>query len=366
MFTKKNKSQKNIFFMNLALMQAKKILGNTSTNPAVGAVYVKNNQILAAAHTSHKGRPHAEQNIFSSLKSKISGADLYLTLEPCSHYGKTSPCTNLIIRNKVKKVYFSILDPDKRSFNKSRNILNKYKVKTNVGLLNSQTKDFYKSYLRYKNEKLPYVNCKMAISKDYFTINKKNKWITNDYSRSRGHLIRSQHDCIITSCRTIINDNPNLNCRISGLENRSPGVIILDKNLNIPIKSNVIKNAKKNFTLIFFNKFNKKKIVLLKKKNVKIYYMPLHNNNFNLKNILIKIRKFGFSRVFIESGINLISNFLKYNLIDNFYLFISNKKIGLNGQHSFNKINNNFLLHKKCTNEKVNLFGDKLAIYKLK
>ena len=87
--------------MNLALMQAQKILGNTSTNPAVGAIIVKNNQILAAAHTSHKGRPHAEQIIFSSLKKKISGADLYLTLEPCSHHGKTPPCTNLIIRNKV-------------------------------------------------------------------------------------------------------------------------------------------------------------------------------------------------------------------------------------------------------------------------
>ena len=352
--------------MNLALMQARKVLGNTSTNPAVGAIIVKNKQILAAAHTSFKGRPHAEHNVFSSLKKKIYGADLYLTLEPCSHQGKTPPCTNLIIRNKIKNVYFSILDPDKRSFNRSRNILNKCKIKTNVGLLNSKTKDFYKSYIQYKNENLPYVNCKMAVSKDFFTINKKNKWITNDYSRSRGHLLRSQHDCIVSTSKTIVDDNPNLNCRIEGLENRSPGIIILDKDLKIPIKSNVIKNAKKNFTVIFFNKLNKKKILLLKKNNVKTYYMPLHNNNFNLKNILIKIRKLGFSRVFIESGVNLISNFLKFNLIDNFYLFISNKKIGLNGKHSFNKIKNSFLLHKKCTNEKVNLFGDKLEIYKLK
>ena len=135
--------------MNLALMQAKKILGNTGTNPAVGAVIVKNNQVQSAAHTSFNGRPHAERNAIDLFKKEPIGCDLYVTLEPCSNYGITSPCTSLIIKKKFKRVYFSIPDPDIKSYKKAKKEFTKYNIKTNIGLLNSKV-NFW--FLRSTNE----------------------------------------------------------------------------------------------------------------------------------------------------------------------------------------------------------------------
>ena len=179
--------------------------------------------------------------------------------------------------------------------------------------------------------------------------------------------MRSMNDCILTSFKTVAHDNPFLTCRINGLEDRSPYRVILDKNLKSPIKSNIIKISKNNKTIVFYNKFNEKKIKLLKKFKVKLIRFPLSNNgNFDLYQILYKIKVLGFSRVFIESGLDLTTNFLTNGLIDEFNLFISNKKLKKNGAKSFKKSMNLFLKNKKSTIKKINLFGDRLIAYKLK
>ena len=258
MFTNQNNYQKHIFFMKLALLQAKKVLGNTKLNPAVGCVITRNNSLIGVGSTSLNGRPHAEDNAINFSKVDLNNSNLYVTLEPCSHLGKTPPCVKMIIKNKIKKVFFSVKDPDLRSFNKSSKILNKEKISVNIGISSNEIKDFYRSYFRYKKKKLPFVTCKLAISKDFFTINRKNKWITNLYSRSRVHLMRSNHDCVMTSSETVINDNPLLTCRINGLEKRSPSRIILDRKLRIPINSKIIKKDGIYSTIIFHNKVNKR------------------------------------------------------------------------------------------------------------
>ena len=188
---------------------------------------------------------------------------------------------------------------------------------------------FYRSYTRSKKNILPFVTCKLAVSKDYFTINKKKKWITNKYSRGRVHLMRSKHDCIITSSQTIIKDNPILDCRINGLENRSPIKVIIDSKLKIPINSKIIKKLKGNKIIIFYNLNKKKKIKTLKNLHIRLLKMPVNmNGNFNLEIILSKLKKLGFSRVFLEAGRKLSISFFKDNLIDDFKLFISGKKLG--------------------------------------
>ena len=246
-------------------------------------------------------------------------------------YGKTSPCVNKIIKNKIKKVFFSINDPDKRSFNKSSIKFKKNKILVKKNIIKNEVNNFYKSYLKFKGDHLPFVTAKMAVSKDFFTNNKKKKWITNIFSRSRVHLLRGKHDCILTSARTIIKDNPRFTCRICGLEKNSPPLIVLDKNLMIPLSSKIIISARKNQTIIFFNKINEKKIKILKKLKVKIIRVPLSKDgDFNLKTILKKIKFLGFSRIFLESGLNLTTSFLKMSLIDDFKLFISSNKIGKN------------------------------------
>ena len=366
MFTNQNKFSRHSYFMKLALEHAKKNLGNTKTNPSVGCVIVKNNKVISAGNTGLQGIPHAE---FQALKStnKISNSDLYITLEPCSHYGKTPPCVNKIINNKIKKVFFSVHDPDIRSFNKSSNILKKKGIKVNKGVNYKEVKDFYRSYFLFKEKKIPFVTLKLAVSKDLKTINKKKRWITNVHSRSRVHLMRSMHDCIITSSQTIIKDNPILNCRIEGLESSNPTKVILDKNLKIPLNSNIFNKKKNNKIIIFNNNFNKKKIKNLRKKNIKLVKISLNSKNeLNLKETLKEISKLGFSRVFLECGETLATSFMKENLVNDFNLFISKKKVGKLGSGSIKKYFNTFLKSKKSATIKVNLYGEKLISYKIK
>jgi len=292
---------------------------------------------------------------------------LYVTLEPCSNYGKTSPCVNLIIKKKLKKVYFSLKDPDLKSFNKS---IKKFKgngILVNTGILLSRVNYFYRSYHRFKKKLFPFVTCKLAVSRDLYSISIKKRWITNLYSRKRGHLIRSNHDCILTSSKTVIDDNPMLTCRINGLNDQSPARIILDSKLKIPLKSNVIKNASKFKTIIFYNKYKKNKINKLKKLNISLFKISLNiKGGIDLKKALVKTKKLGFSRILLESGITLTTDFLKEKLVDDFKLFISSKNLKKNGKGNIKKYFKSFLKGKMNEIERVNLFGDKLLSYKIK
>ena len=347
-------------------MQAQRNLGNTKENPAVGCVIVKNDCIISAGCTGINGRPHAEQNAITYSKNDIKNSDLYVTLEPCSHYGKTPPCVKTIIRNKIKKVFFSLKDPDPRSYNKSTNELKKNKVVVQNGILVSDIKNFYKSYFKYKGNILPFVTAKMAISKDFYTNSMKKKWITNKFSRGRVHLMRSNHDCILTSVNTIIIDNPRFTCRIHGLEDNSPSRIILDKRLKIHITSNIVRSANKYRTIIFFNKIDQKKINVLKNLKIELVKIPLsEDGNFDLKYILMKVKILGFSRIFLESGLNLTTNFLNEGLINDFYLFLSHKKLGNIGRNSFKSNMKILKKSKKFFEEKVNLLGDRLITYRI-
>ena len=348
-------------------MQAQRSLGNTKQNPSVGCVIVKNSSIVGTGFTSFGGTPHAEVNAIKSAKKNASNSDLFVTLEPCSHYAKTPPCTKYIIQNKIKKVFFSINDPDSRSFNKSSKKLRKNGIFVNKGAFRKEINFFYRSYLKFKKKNLPFVTSKLAISKDFYTISKNNEWITNKFSRGRVHLLRSYHDCIMTSSETIINDNPQLTCRINGLNNRSPSRIVLDNKLKISINSKIVKESSIFHTIVFYNKNNKQKIKLLKKLNVKLYKISLDKDGkLDLIKLLFKTKKLGFSRVFLESGIRLTTSFLKRDLIDDFKLFISSKNLGKSGSGNIKKYLRFFLKNKKKVIEKVNLYGEKLISYKLK
>ena len=143
MFTNQNKNQESSYFMRLALQQARISLGNTKENPAVGCVIVKNNHLISVGHTSVNGRPHAEQNAINCSKISPQNSELYVTLEPCSHFGETPPCVKSIIKSKVKKVFFSISDPDPRSFNKCSLALERRGIAVNNKVLKNEIKFFY-------------------------------------------------------------------------------------------------------------------------------------------------------------------------------------------------------------------------------
>ena len=217
-------------FMSFAINLAKNQSGLTGTNPSVGCVIVKNKKIISYGATNINGRPHAETIALNKIKRNCVGADLYVSLEPCSHYGKTKPCVNAIIQSKIKKVNYSIEDLDSRSYNKSKKILNSNNIITSSGLLRNEAKNLYKIYNYVKNNKKPFIIGKIACSSDFFILKNKTQ-ITNEHSQRVSHLLRYKSQGILTSYKTINNDNPKLNCRLNGLEKFSPKILIIDKDL---------------------------------------------------------------------------------------------------------------------------------------
>jgi len=322
---KNNTNQKHKFFMNLAYNQAGRVLGNSGENPAVGCVIVKNNILISLAHTNFNGRPHAERIALSSKKINFKDSVLYSTLEPCSHHGKTLPCTDIIKKQNIKSVFFSTFDPDRRSFGKAKKELAKNNIKTFKNLCKSVGKNFYRDFYIRKKTKNIFISSKLATSKDLFISDKHKKWITNDYSRDRVHLLRGSHDCILTTSKTILKDNSMLDCRIDGLQEHSPKRFIIDKNLSIPLTSKIITTANKIKTYIFHNSNNNFRLKKLNQLQVKTIKIDFKNNHLDFDKIIFFLRKKGFYRVFVEAGIEFNNFLLENNYINDFYHFYSDK-----------------------------------------
>ncbi len=230
---KRNKPK--LEYLKLAFELAKINIGSTKSNPSVGCVVERNGSVISTGFTSVSGRPHAEYNALNK-NIDFKNSNIYVTLEPCSHFGKTPPCTNLISKKGVQNVFYSLDDFDKRSKNKSKKKLSKKNIKVVKNLLKKEGTHFYKSYNKLKSLSIPLIDAKIAFSKDYFTKNLKQKWITSNKSRNLVHLLRSQYDAIISTSKSINEDNSLLDCRIEGLKNKSPDLIIIDRNLKIKKK----------------------------------------------------------------------------------------------------------------------------------
>ena len=343
------------YYLNLAFQIAEKNLGNTKLNPSVGCVVVKNGSIISSGVTSINGRPHSEFNALNSLKNS-SGASLYTTLEPCSHYGKTPPCVDIIIKKKIKKVFYAFEDPDDRSFKRAKKILNNRGVQCKL-IKSKRYVNFYNSYYINKKKNLPYVTSKIAISKDCHTINRKKNWITNESSRRITHLIRHKHDCIMSTSKSINSDNSLLNCRINGLNQNKPDLFILDLNLRLKKNLTLYKLLKNRKTYLITSYKNKKVSFFYKKKGFRIIYIKSLMNKIDFLSVLKRIYKMGYSRMLIESGLTFL-NFLLLNRITNeLYIFKSNTQLGKKGRNNSTTKHLKKISLKKVT---INLNGDKL------
>jgi diaminohydroxyphosphoribosylaminopyrimidine deaminase / 5-amino-6-(5-phosphoribosylamino)uracil reductase len=344
------------YYLDLAFEKAKKNLGKTKLNPSVGTVIVKNNAVISSAVTTLNGRPHAEYNALKKIKN-CEGASLYSTLEPCTHYGLTPPCVNMIIKKKIKYVYYCFNDPDLRTFKKAKIILKRKKIITKQ-IKSINFKRFYDSYFFNKKFKLPFISSKIAISKDYYSINKKSKWITNKNSQKITHLLRSENDCIFSTSKSINKDNSLLNCRIKGLNNLKPDLFIIDLNLNLKKNLSIIDTAKKRKIFLITKKDNVKKVKFFKNKGFRIILIKSLNSKKDFKKLFKYIYQLGYCRAFFETGLTFLNKLLNFELLNILYVFQSNimlRKNGLNNSsaHYLKKIK----LKKKI---KINLFNDNL------
>ena len=343
------------YYIDLAFQIAEKNLGQTSLNPSVGTIIVKDNTVISSAVTSFNGRPHSEFNALNNLKD-CKGASLYTTLEPCTHYGKSPPCVNVIIKKKIKNVFYAFEDPDIRTFKKAKKILTQKGIKTKL-IQTKKYNSFYRSYFVNKKLSIPFISGKIAISKDYLTINKKNKWITNQQSRNLVHLFRSRYDCILSTSKSINYDNSLLNCRINGLNNNKPDLFIIDLKLKLKKKLFLNSYLKVRKTFIITSTKNFNRTLAYKKLGYKIIYIDrlIDKKDFNL--LYKKIYKMGYSRILIETGLTFLNNLIKNKIIHELYIFKSNQKLGKKGK------NNDTSNYIKKINPKlltINLNGDNL------
>ena len=281
MSTKKDKfSNKDKIYMKLALNLARARHGHTGINPSVGCVIVKNDEIISIGQTNHNGRPHAEYNAINNSNENLEGSKMYVTLEPCNHYGKTPPCTNLIIKKKIKEVVYSINDIDKKVKGKSLKILKSKNIIVKKGLLKNDVSNFYSTYFFNRKKRLPFVTCKIATSKNNLIYNNKSERITDKHSDKFTHFLRFKNDSIMISYKTLNKDNPKLNCRLSGLEKFSPKRIILDNYLKTRTNSYIFKTANRKNTIIFYKQADKPRVTIFKKKGIKLVKSNLINNGY--------------------------------------------------------------------------------------
>ncbi len=345
--------KKDKYYLKLANNLAQNSYGYTGPNPSVGAVLVKDDEVISFGSTHSSGRPHAEVNALKNLnKKQKKNSTIYISLEPCTHFGKSPPCVNLIIKSQIDKVVYSLNDIDERTADKSYKILKSKKIKVKKNLYKNLEKSIYKNYFLAKRKKKPYVYGKLAISKDFFSKSKKKFYITNEQSLRTVHMIRSKVNCILTTSKTINADNPRLNCRTYGLENFSPKIAIIDKNLKINTKSFLIKNAKKNKTFLFYNKKNMNKIDFLKSKNVVVIFTPILDNNLDFNFILKYLFENEILSILVEGGKTITESLIKKDFLNEFYLFISNKCLKKNGTLQMKNIKK--YLSRKFNNIKFN------------
>ncbi len=337
MSTKKDKfSSKDKKYMKLALNLASARKGLTGDNPSVGCLIIKNDKIVSIGQTGFDGRPHAEHNAINNSLEKLKGSKMYVTLEPCNHYGKTPPCTNSIIKSGISEIIYGMDDIDQKVRGKSFRILSSKKIKVKKGLLKSEAKDLYDSYIINRNKKLPYVTGKIAVSCNKLIYSRGVRRITDKSSDKLTHYLRYKNDSIMISSKTLNIDNPKLNCRLRGFEKYSPKRVILDKYLEIKLNSYIFKSVKKNNTIIFYNSSNNPKIQTLKKKGVILIKSKLDNKElFDLRIVLKKLYTLGTRNLLVEGGDKISMNFIKNRLFDKFYLFKSPKKLSTNRKHKF-------------------------------
>ena len=368
MSTRKNKfSTQDKKYMSLALSLASARQGLTGINPSVGCVIIKDDEIISIGQTGYGGTPHAEYNAIKNSNINLTGSTMYVTLEPCNHYGKTPPCTNLIIRNKIKKVFYSIEDIDKKVKGKSFKILKSKKIIVNKNLLNVDIKKFYKPYFFNRNYKIPYVTGKIAISKNNLIYSKGSKRITDIHSDRFTHFLRYKNDSIMISYKTLNKDNPKLDCRLEGLGKFSPKRVILDKNLKTDINTYIFKTADINNTVIFYNKAENKKILKFKKKGIQLIKSDLLKNDyFDMRLILKKLYKLGSRNLLVEGGNDLSKSIINNKLFNQFYLFRSSKNLSKFVPHKdfsfFKDLTLKYRIKKKINTQ---LGKDSITLYKI-
>jgi len=318
----------HIDYMNIAMELALKAKGRTSPNPLVGAILVKGGKIIARGFHRRCGADHAEAVAIKKVGRLAKGAALYVTLEPCSHSGRTPPCTDLIIKSGIQRIFIGMKDPNPLMNGKSIQLLRKAGLEVKVGFREKELRKVNESFFKYIQHALPFVVAKCAQTLDgkIATAGGQSKWITTKEARSYGHRLRDGFDAILVGINTVLKDNPFLNP-----EGKSKRIkkIILDTRLQLSLKANVFKDVQPGDVIVATTtKADKVKLDLLNRKNVQVMVCPTYDNRVDLQWLFKELAKMEITSILIEGGATMIGAALKEKLVDKMMVFVAPKIMG--------------------------------------
>ena len=325
-------------YMRMAIELAKKGAGAVNPNPMVGAVVVKNGEVIGRGYHKFFGGPHAEVYALEEAGEKAEGATIYVTLEPCSHYGKTPPCAKKIIDMGIKKCFIGSSDPNPKVAGKGVAMLKEAGIEVVENVLKEECDKVNQVFFKYIKTKIPYlfVKCGITLDGKIALSNGISKWITNSIAREKVQYYRNKFMGIMVGINTVLTDNPSLTARIENGVN--PFRIIVDPNLQIDENCKVVKNNEDEKTMIItsqknlFTEDTENTEIQIKQKRLseenKVKFIFIDGEKFSFKEMLEEIGKTGIDSILLEGGETLISLAFEENVIDGGEIFIANKILG--------------------------------------
>jgi diaminohydroxyphosphoribosylaminopyrimidine deaminase/5-amino-6-(5-phosphoribosylamino)uracil reductase len=296
----------------------------------VGAVLVKDDRISGQGYHRRLGGHHAEINALKNASADPSGATLYVTLEPCCHYGKTPPCVDAIIKNRIKKVVIGTLDPNPQVSGKSVKILTEHGIETRVGVLEAECRELNEAHFKYMTTGRPLVTIKFAQTLDgrIATASGDSRWISSEKFRKRAHRLRAVNDAILVGINTVLADNPQLTVRL--VRGRNPSRVILDSRLRTPLDCEIVKTRDVAPVMIATTaQADKKKVSQLRELGVEILEVqPDESGEINLKQLLQELGQRDISSLLVEGGGKIITSFLRQKLADRVVVAVAPRILG--------------------------------------
>ena len=323
-------SHEAIKFMSRAIRMAQKGLGRTSPNPMVGAVVVKNGKIVGEGFHRALGEPHAEVDAIRAAGAQTEGAELFVTLEPCNHYGRTPPCTQAIMAAGIKKVYYGIDDPNPSVIGGGAEFLRKAGVEVVGQVLENRCRALNDMYLTNVTFNRPFVYLKLAMSLDgrVATRTGHSQWITSEQSRMRVHRLRDRVTAVMVGIKTVLADNPFLTTRLNGREGRDPVRIVADSNLRTPLEANIFNQMSPAGVIIATRRNPPSRLrARLEKKGCRVIETT-SLDKVDLKDLLTNLYQIGITSLLIEGGAGLAWGALEARIVDRCMFFYAPIIIG--------------------------------------
>lgn len=317
-------------YMKRAVALAKRGEGWVSPNPMVGAVIVKNDQIIGEGYHKKYGENHAEINAINNASQSIEDATFYITLEPCTHYGKTPPCVDRVIASKPARVVVGVSDPNPVVSGKGLRILKDNGIETTVDVMKEECIKLNERYFKFTTTGVPFVTLKYAQTFDgrIASATGHSKWISSNASLKYAHKLRSHHDAVMVGIGTVLADDPDLTLRLA--KGKNPVRVVIDPHLKIHRDARMLSNQEDSKTIVIYGtQYNKDKLSHLKEIGIETIMIPEQNENrINLKACLTNLGERGISSILVEGGSRIITSFMKERLVDKLIAITAPKILG--------------------------------------